>query len=169
MTDERNDGAGEPTKIFSNMTAWLGGITGLVVAITGLIAVWPRAKEAEPVELAAVPAEDSAADDAASEDSTAEEPVQETASALPLNYKAVGATFEKIDGEWVYTSETEETHYKEVSRRDGSTVVFDPAREVYARWPNQGGRVEEKGADDEANWEFSFDIWVSKAVASADQ
>jgi len=168
MDDERDDGAGKRAGIFGNMTAWLGGITGLIVAITGLVAVWPRAKEAEPVEAAAAQVEGAAAEDAAVEDPAAEEPVEATAP-LPLNYRAVGATFEKIDGEWVYTSATEETRYKEVSRRGGSTVVFDPAREVYARWPNQGGSVEEKGADDQAEWEESFDIWVPKAAAPANQ
>ena len=163
MADDGNKGGGEPTKIFSNMTAWLGGITGLVVAVTGLIAVWPKGKEAEPVT-AASPVETAAADESAEE-----EPVEAAANPLPLEYKAVGATFEKIDGEWVYASATEETRYKEVSRRGGSTVVFDPEREVYARWPNRGGRVEEKGADDQAEWEESFDIWVSNAADSADQ
>ena len=164
MADEGNKGGGEPTKIFSNMTAWLGGITGLVVAVTGLIAVWPKAKDAEPVTVVATPVETAAADDPAEE-----EPVEAAANPLPLKYKAVGATFEKIDGEWVYASPTEETRYKEVSRRGGSTVVFDPAREVYARWPNHGGSVEEKGADDQAEWEESFDIWLSNAADSADQ
>jgi hypothetical protein len=168
MADERKDGTGEPPKIFSNMTAWLGGITGLVVAVTGLIAVWPDAKEAKPVSAASTPAETAATDDPAANPAD-EEPVEPAADPLPLKYKAVGATFEKIGGEWVYSSATEETRYKEVSRRGGSTVVFDPAREVYARWPNRGGSVEEKGSGDEDEWEKSFDVWVREAEQPADQ
>ena len=163
MNDE-GDGAGERGKIFSSMTAWLGGITGLVVAITGLLAVWPQGKKAEPAE-----AMESAAEIPAVEEPAADEPVEDsTAAPLPLKYAAVGATFEKVDGEWVYTSDSEETHYQEVSRRGGNTVVYDPQREVYARWPNRGGNVEEKGSAEGAEWAHSFDIWVPKP-AEADQ
>ncbi|WP_309662679.1 hypothetical protein [Sphingomonas sp.] len=163
MDEERKDGAGERPKMFSNMTAWLGGLTGLIVAVTGLIAVWPHAKQAEPVEDAAKPVENS--DAAVSTDAAA---ADAAAQPLPLKYKAVGATFEKVDGEWVYASANEETRYTEVSRTDGNTVVFDPKREVYARWPNQGGKVEEKGADNQAEWEDSFDIWVPKPAPPAE-
>ena len=162
MDEERNEGDGERPKIFSNVTAWLGGITGLIVAVTGLVAVWPHAKPAEPVKTVAAPVENPDAD--ASTDTE----VVETAQPLPLQYKAVGASFDKIDGDWVYASATEETHYKEVSRTGGNTVVFDPKRQVYARWPNHGGKVEEKGADDQAEWEDSFDIWVPKAAQPAE-
>ena len=163
MDEERKDGAGERPKVFNSLTAWLGGLTGLIVAVTGLIAVWPHAKEAEPVEDAATPVENS---DAAV--STDAEAADAAAQPLPLQYKAVGASFDKIDGEWVYASATEETHYTEVSRTGGNTVVFDPKRQVYARWPNQGGKVEEKAADDQAEWEDSFDIWVPKAAPPAE-
>ena len=163
MDDEGSEGTGERPKIFSNVTAWLGGITGLVVAVTGLIAVWPQAKPAEPVE-AVTPVDNSASDDPSADGAAADT----AALPLPLKYKAVGATFEKVDGEWVYASATEETHYKEVSRTGGSTVVFDPKRQVYARWPNHGGMVEEKGPDEGADWENSFDIWVPKAPPAAE-
>lgn len=159
MDDGRSEGSSERPKFFSNATAWLGGITGLIVAVTGLVAVWPRAKPSEPVK-----AEAALVDPAAEEAATDDEAVDTTARPLPLKYKAVGATFEKVDGEWVYISASEETRYKEVSRQGGNTVVFDPKREVYARWPNQGGKVEEKGSDDQAEWEDSFDIWVPKAA-----
>jgi hypothetical protein len=163
MDDERSDGAGKRPQMLSNATAWLGGITGLIVAVTGLIAVWPRTQH-EPVEAPA----------AAPETPTENEPSAETLAAeaaaqpLPLKYQAVGATFEKIGGEWVYSSASEETHYKEISRTGGNTVVFDPKRDVYARWPNRGGKVEEKAADDQAEWEESFDIWVPKAAEPAE-
>ncbi len=163
MDDERSEGASERPKLFNNATAWLGGLTGLIVAVTGLIAVWPHSKRSEAVEAAATPVEAASADAA-----TDEESVEATAQPLPLKYKAVGATFEKVDGEWVYASASEETRYKEVSRTGGNTVVFDPKREVYARWPNRGGKVEEKAADDQAEWEDSFDIWVPKAAQPAE-
>ncbi|MEO6582623.1 MAG: hypothetical protein ABIN68_07455 [Sphingomicrobium sp.] len=158
MDKERSEGASDRPKAFSNVTAWLGGITGLIVAVTGLVAVWPHAKQPEKVETAE-PAEPAAAADIE---------VVDTAQSLPLEYKAVGATFAKVDGEWVYASASEETRYKEVSRRGGNTVVFDPQREVYARWPNHGGKVQEKASDDQAQWEDSFDIWVPKAAQSAE-
>ena len=162
MDNEHNEGTSERPKMFSNVTAWLGGLTGLIVAVTGLIAVWPHAKRSEPIEAAATPV------DTAADLSTDSGPVEATAQPLPLKYKAVGATFEKVDGEWVYASATEETRYTEVSRADGNTVVFDPKRQVYARWPNHGGMVEEKAADEQSVWEDSFDIWVPKPAPPAE-
>jgi hypothetical protein len=127
--------------------------------VTGLIAAWPHAKQADPAE-EVTPAEPQALEDPAADASTTEQAADSAALPLPVKYKAVGATFEKVDGKWVYTSDSEETHYNEVSRRGGNTVVFDPERQVYARWPNRGGKVEEKGAADDAEWESSFDIWL---------
>ena len=159
MDDERNEGAGERPKFFHSVNGWLGGITGLIVAVSGLLVAWQQFDRSEP-DAEAAPAVEAAADDA----STDAEPSEATAEPLPLKYEAVDATFEKIDGEWIYASDAEETRYREVSRGGGNTVVFDPIRKVYARWPDQGGMVEEKAIADAAEWENSFDIWVPKAA-----
>jgi general stress protein YciG len=164
MENEPNEGASTRPSFFRNINGWLGGLTGLVVAVSGLLVAWQQLKPPERADapaVAAIPVDDVVADDATAEEETVEAVAD---VALPLTYKAVGATFAKVDGEWVYTSATEKTRYKEVSRDGGNTVVFDPEREVYARWPNKGGKVEEKGGGDQAEWEHSFDIWVPRAV-----
>jgi len=162
--DGSGDGAGEgpePPKFFRNINAWIGGLTGVVIALAGLYSAIERFWPDTPVQSAAEPAVDASAN--ASTGNEADEDA--TAAALPLSYKAVDATFEKTGGMWVYTRGEEVTRYQEVSRDDGKTVVFDPMRKVYARWPNAGGMVEES-ANNQASWSDSFDVWVPEADAA---
>jgi hypothetical protein len=160
--DGSRDNSGEPPKFFRSINGWIAGITGVVIALAGLYSAVQRFWPNTPVQaVAQTPADDDAADGdqaaTADDSAAAQEP-------LPLAYKAVDATFEKSGGMWVYTGADEVTRYQEVSRDDGMTIVFDPMRKVYARWPNGGGKVEESD-DDQAHWANSFDIWLPEADA----
>ena len=167
MGEEPREASDDRPKVFRNINGWIGGITGVVLALAGLYSAiqqfWPdpsvKPAAEVPVDASAgAPTENEAAADAAA-DSTAEP--------LPLSYQAVDATFDKTGGMWVYTSGDEVTRYQQVSREDGKTIVFDPMRKVYARWPNDGGMVQES-ADDQTTWSDSFDIWVPQADTPAD-
>lgn len=162
MDEQPPESSGEPPKIFRNMNAWIGGITGVVIALAGLYSAIERFWPDAPVQAAA-----EAPVEAPADASTGNEAVEvATAEPLPLSYKAVDATFEKTGGMWVYTRGEEVTRYQEVSREGGNTVVFDPMRKGYARWPNNGGMVQES-ANNQASWSDSFDIWVPEADAPA--
>ncbi|MEO8176952.1 MAG: hypothetical protein ABI626_09885 [Sphingomicrobium sp.] len=160
------DNSGEPPKFFRSINGWIAGITGVVIALAGLYSAVQRFWPSTPVQAVAQtpPADDSAG--AADDDQAAADDGAAAEDQLPLSYKAVDATFEKSGGMWVYASGDEVNRYQQVSRDDGTTIVFDPMSKVYARWPKGGGMVEESD-DNQAHWKDSFDIWLPETDAPA--
>ena len=156
MDDEPQDSADERPKVFKNVNAWIGGITGVVIALAGLRLAWQQLMPTPPVQAATETQGEAPPNDASTENDAVEDA---TTAAQPLSYKAEDATFEKTGGLWVYTSGDEVTRYQEVSRDGGNTLVFDPMRKVYARWPTTGGMVKES-KDDQKSWEDSFEVWL---------
>ena len=168
MGDEQDgaDASDDRPKVFRSINGWIGGITGTVIALAGLYSAvheyWPRNSVQTLAQEPAVDDANGAADTDSSTNATTEAPAEE----LPLTYDAGDATFEKTGGMWVYTDADGVTRYQELSRDDGQTMVFDPLRKVYARWPNGGGMVQES-TDNQGNWTDSFSISVPEAEAPA--
>ncbi|MEO8546773.1 MAG: hypothetical protein ABI422_00255 [Sphingomicrobium sp.] len=151
--DEQTPDGSEPPKFFRNMNAWIGGATGLVIAVTGLYAAiqrWPD----KPAEAAAPAAnvDDSTADDAAAAEPAV--PAENTRTAYTTED---GGTLRWIDGMWVWTTKDGDKYrYKEESNDTITTVAVlkgggEKGQDVYLRWPNAGGQAFQS-FDDQATW-----------------
>src|SRR6266576_1059336 len=75
MDDEPRQTPDERPKVFKNMTAWIGGATGVVIALGGLATAYQQLMSNKPVRAAATNGE--AAPTAASADDNAAAPAVE--------------------------------------------------------------------------------------------
>lgn len=163
MQDEPKDVADNRPKVFNSITGWVGGITGIVIALAGLRAAYQQLMPAAPVATPSEAQGPAAPEATADENSAADE---STASDLPLSYAGVdGLTLEWSGGLWVETNGDAVTRYEQLSRDDGMTYAIDRSRNVYVRWPNDGGMVEESD-DNQAKWADSYSISVPEQAAS---
>lgn len=142
--DSSGDGPAETPRIFRNMNVWIGGATGVVIALTSLYAAvqrWPG----KPVE--AVSPAANANDAANSNDSVAVEPAEPAETARSAYTVGNGGTLRWVDGLWVWTAKDDTQYrYAEESNDEITTVaVFkgggEDGQDVYLRWPNAGGQA----------------------------
>lgn len=71
-------------------------------------------------------------------------PAAGLASRLPTSYTKPNGFLSRAGQNWLETDNVQSIsfHFKEVSRREGMTLVHDSGRDVYLRWPNAGGTVQ---------------------------
>lgn len=165
MTDEPREDPGEGRpKFFNNVTGWIGGLTAVVIALAGLKAaadqldLFGSSKAADTV---AVTSNESA-------EGGGEEAVQEEAAAdLPTKYTGTwqgqDVTLEWRNGVWVEvtaggTDDEVTQRYEQLERTDKTTNGIDRSRDMYVRWPTQGGTLEE--SEDGKTWTESYDVAV---------
>ena len=161
MADEQPDEiADDEPKIFKNLTAWIGGVSGVVVAVGGLASAFgiftghnsPRG-EVRAASGAPVVQEEH---NAISEDSNAT--TQSAPEEEQTSYKTdAGDTLTPVDGLWLWTTKDGEKYrYKEVSNDSVTTVAVSKGvgadgADVYLRWPNAGGQAFQS-FDEQATW-----------------
>lgn len=155
---EQDTGGGRP-KILNSVTAWIGGLTAVVLALAGLKAA------AGQLDLfgSSKPAE---AEVASTENTEVAVPTDETAAAeLPAKYTGTwenkDVVLEFRNGIWIETTAggTDDeliTHYEQLSRTDKTTNAIDRNRNLYVRWPTEGGTLEE--SEDGKSWTESYDV-----------
>lgn len=139
--------AGDPPKFFKNINAWIGGVTGVVLALAGLRAAYqqfmpeqraPADQVALVNEAQAVPTAETSSEPAAAAPTGS----QEQQSPLPLAYTGDGYEMRWKDGAWVETdTDGNVARYDEQARDSANTFVIDRANKVRWRWPTGGGRV----------------------------
>lgn len=163
MTDEPQQDAGEGRpKFFNNVTGWIGGLTAVVIALAGLKAA------AGQLDLfgSSKPADTAVASNEGEELAPAEE--EEAAAELPTKYTGTwqgqDVTLEWHNGVWVEitaegTDDEVTQHYEQLERTDKMTNGIDRTRDMYVRWPTQGGTLEE--SENGKNWTESYDVAVS--------
>ena len=163
MTDEPQQDAGEGRpKFFNNVTGWIGGLTAVVIALAGLKAA------AGQLDLfgSSKPADTAVASNEGEEVAPAEE--EEAAAELPTKYTGTwhgqDVTLEWHNGVWVEitaegTDDEVTQHYEQLERTDKMTNGIDRTRDMYVRWPTQGGTLEE--SENGKNWTESYDVAVS--------
>ena len=155
--DETTD---DQPKIFKNVRAWIGGVTGVIVALGGLASAF-GIFAGHNFQQAEVRTEDGAPfvqekRDAISGDlNVATQSPQEK---QPASYKTEdGGTFNLVDGLWVWTTKDGEKYrYKETSNDSVTTVAVlkgggEDGADVYLRWPNAGGQAFQS-FDEQATW-----------------
>ena len=161
MNEDPNDGADDRPRFFKNINGWVGGITGIVLALAGLRAAYQQLMPVAPV-LAAPEAQETATPvDTADENTAADNSATDetTATALPTSYTGVDLTLEWTGGVWVETTGGEVSRYQQLSRDDQMTHAIDQARHLYLRWPTGGGMVQ-KSEDNEVTWTDYYSIDV---------
>ena len=146
-----SDSDGGKKGVFQNINTVIAGITGLVVALGGLVAAWdrifPHDTNAQEVAALAEPAA-ATTDSGDPSDTTAAEPEEGD----PLLYEGDGVTLEWTGDEWVLTDADGEYRYEEVYSPDETRIVaHDKANDAYLRWPVKGGMAEE-GSEDKQTW-----------------
>ncbi|HET6941175.1 MAG TPA: hypothetical protein VFH89_03325 [Sphingomicrobium sp.] len=164
MTDEPQQGPGdERPKFFNNVTGWIGGLTAVVLALAGLKAAAGQLDlfgSSKPVDTAVASNEgvEAGAEEAAGE---------ETAADLPTKYAGTwqgqDVTLEWRNGVWVEvtaggTDDEVTQRYEQLERTDKMTNGIDRSRDMYVRWPTQGGTLEE--SEDGKTWTESYDVAV---------
>ena len=163
MTDEPNEnGEGRP-KIFNKATGWIGGVTAVVLALAGLKTAYNQLTPSAPAqaadrEAASVTEGDAAADDAATTEAA-------TPADLPSKYTGTwqgkDVVLEWRNGVWVETTAegTDDeilVHYEQLSRTAAMTNAIDRTRNLYVRWPSEGGTLEE--SEDGNSWTRSYEV-----------
>ena len=157
MADEPpKDATDERPKIFSNMTAWIGGATALVVALGGLAGAYRNLfpDVSPPAQTAPAPQEVSQPTAASTSDE----------AQAPTSYTTDdGGSLKVVDGMWLWTTKDGDKYrYKELSN-DGTTTVAvltgggENGKDVYLRWPNAGGQAFQS-FDDQATWTDPVDV-----------
>ena len=155
--DETTD---DHPKIFKNLTAWIGGVTGVIVALGGLASAFviftghnsPQAEVRTNGGAPVVQEEQNAI----SEDLNAA--TQSAQEEQTISYQTDdGGTFSSVDGLWVWTTnDGVKYRYKEVSNDSATTVAVlkgggEDGADVYLRWPNAGGQAFQS-FDEQATW-----------------
>jgi hypothetical protein len=165
MTDEPEQGAGEERpKFLNSVTGWIGGLTAVVLAIAGLKAA------AGQLDLfgSSKPADTAVASNEEAEAAPAEEEEEADAADLPTKYTGTwqgqDVTLEWRNGVWVEvtaegTDDEVTQHYEQLERTDKMTNGIDRTRDLYVRWPTEGGTLEE--SKDGKTWTESYDVAVS--------
>ena len=165
MTDEptKDDGDGRP-KFFKSVTGWIGGLTAVVLALAGLKAASGQLDlfgSSEPKEAKQAESTESGGGAGGQVAKAAE------TAALPTSYTGVwqdnNVKLEWRNGVWVETTEQgggEEDpliyHYEQLSRTPQMTNTIDRSRNLYVRWPTDGGTVEE--SEDGDTWTRSYEL-----------
>lgn len=165
MTDEPEQGASEGRpKFLNSVTGWIGGLTAVVLALAGLKAA------AGQLDLfgSSKPADTAVASNEGGEAAPAEEEGAAAAANLPTKYTGTwqgqDVTLEWRNGVWVEvtaegTDDEVTQHYEQLERTDKMTNGIDRTRNMYVRWPTEGGTLEE--SEDGKTWTESYDVAVS--------
>jgi hypothetical protein len=129
------DKAQEHPRVLTTITNWLGGITAVILALVGLRAAYTQLFPLTQT------GNTTAQSNTTAEPTTA--PVTK-AETLPLRYSKPNGVLEWRQGFWVETDTKSgfEAAFKQVSRKDGTTTAYDESRDLYLRWPNEGGLVQ---------------------------
>ena len=155
--DETTDG--QP-KIFKSLTALIGGVTGVIVALGGLASAFViftghNSSQAEVRTNGGAPVVQEE-QNAISEDLNAA--TQSAQEEQTISYQTDdGGTLSSVDGLWVWnTKDGEKYRYKEVSNDSATTVAVlkgggEDGADVYLRWPNAGGQAFQS-FDEQATW-----------------
>lgn len=164
MTDEpiESGGDGRP-KIFNKATGWIGGVTAVVLALAGLKAAYNQLTPSAPAqgadtESAATTEEDAPADDSAATEAAAP---AELPSKYTGTWEGKDVSLEWRNGVWVETTAegTDDeilVHYEQLSRTNAMTNAIDRTRNLYVRWPSEGGTLEE--SEDGNTWTRSYEV-----------
>ena len=161
MVEQPERGADDAPPVLTHLKGWLVGLTGLVVAVAGLLGAYRQivpASKAEPSAIAAAPA-------------TAAEPVavagpSTAAEDLPMLYEGEDIKLEFVDDKWVLTTaEGVWDHEDMYSKYEGSLLAFDKVNNAYLRWPIKGGMAEES-TDDKQTWKSYAELYPPAAADS---
>ena len=165
MTEEQSkQAADDRPKFFKSMTAWIGGVTAVIVALGGLLTAFGGLLGSHSREaIVKSDSEQRVQSDVAPQSAEEEEPTSYTTGD--------GGTLRWVEGLWVWTDKDGVTYpYKEVSN-DGVTTVAvfsgggEDGKDVYLRWPNAGGQALQS-FDDRENWNNPVEV-VAKETHSA--
>jgi len=150
MDEQANQGADQAPPVLNNLKGWIAGLTGLVVAVAGLLGAYRQiapAGKAEVATSASAPAAEPAAGLAAASGAAAT-----SEEDLPLLYEGEDARMEFVDDKWVLTTTEATYEYEDMySKYDGSVLAFDKSNNAYLRWPIKGGMAEES-TDEKQTW-----------------
>jgi hypothetical protein len=165
MTDEPQEGGGEgrPKGLTNKLTAWVGGLTGLVVALAGLKAAYnelslskPPAPAADVQQNAPTTQTDDATNDTTNDTNTAETAAP---AALPTSYSGEGVKMEWVNREWVVTDKDGEWKYdQQGDRGDGMTYARTYDGKYELRWKNDGGDVELSDDAEHTYWRHYYSV-----------
>lgn len=171
MTDEPQPGGDGRPKLTNSLTGWIGGITGVVIALTGLVTAINalRGNSQGPSQESNSEATTETADVESTESSEAATTEEAAApAALPEYYS--GAATLRLDGrDWVFNEgEANEARYEQKGgREDGWTYATNYNRDYELRWPNEGGSLDEKKADEDWNPIGNVDVDQPAAAEEA--
>lgn len=141
------EAAPEKRNLLSGATGWVGGLTALVIAFTGLL---KACDEFLPAEEAKAPAEVAAAADTGGTDAAAPDAAGEAEA--PALYEGDGIKLEWTEDKWTLTDQQGTYDYEEMVDPVGQHLMaFNKAEDSYLRWPEPGGQLEES-LDDKASW-----------------
>ena len=164
MTDEprKDPGEGRP-KFFNNVTGWIGGLTAVVLALAGLKAAAGQLdlfSSEKPTDAAIASNEggEAGAEEGAQEEAAADLPTKYTGT-----WQGQDVILEWRNGVWVEvtaegTDDEVTQHYEQLERTDTMTNGIDRTRNMYVRWPTEGGTLEE--SEDGKTWTESYDVAV---------
>jgi len=163
MTDEPHEDPGEGRpKFFNSVTGWIGGLTAVVLALAGLKAAAGQLdlfSSSKPADTAAVASnEDGEVAPAGEEEAAADLPTKYTGT-----WQGQDVILEWRNGVWVEvtaegTDDEVTQHYEQLERTDKMTNGIDRTRNMYVRWPTEGGTLEE--SEDGKTWTESYDVAV---------
>jgi hypothetical protein len=153
----------ESPKVIKNLNAWIGGLTGVVLALTGLVAafqglVGPRPADPKPDAMATAPqaagAADPTADPTAADQGSADEE-DGARDGEPWLYKNADTSIEWNGSMWVQKNGDEVVHrFEDRGSADGYITALDHGRNMWIRWPVAGGDFEE--SEDQESWNPAF-------------
>lgn len=143
---------GKPA-IFQHVNTTVAGVTGLLVALGGLVATWDKIFPSKPAteQAAAAPAPQAAANTQA-----ATAPADEPEAGAPLIYKGElvdgGKTLSiEWDGEsWIVTEGGNDPWAYDDTLPPDDSKVMAVSNGHYLRWPIGGGEVDE--SEDKVKW-----------------
>jgi hypothetical protein len=173
------------TRFFRKLAAWVAALTAIVVALVGLrtavVEFWPKqSSESGPANLngsaalyaSAIPEVGPSSSPSPTESLQAKVPPSPptptpTVTVLPTSYEKPGGFLAKAGNSWVETDSRNAVsfEFKQVSRRNGMTIVYDETRDVYMRWPNDGGQVQWSNSNPQV-WS---DLYIVTPVDSDDR
>lgn len=157
MEEQPKESAGQgsagPPKFFTTVNGMLAGVTGLVIALGGLVTAYTQIFDKDKPK-AEAPASTNAAE-AAKPVAAAAIPSEPEADA-PLLYEGDDAKMEWVDDKWVLkTSEGRWEYVDEYSKYEGYVLAYDKTNSAYMRWPIKGGMAEQR--KDGQGW----DDWIN--------
>lgn len=164
--DEQPQGvADDKPPVFRNINGWIGGITGVVLALAGLRAAYQQLVAHEPAVQTAVAGEGDAAN---SETAVASSEKAAAGDEGPWSYTtSTGGTLAWVDGLWVETAaDGTVTNFQHLSSENGMTNASDPATGLFLRWPDAGGIVEQSEGD-RTSWTDRYRITADAAEEDA--